>query len=130
MRFLGTGNRFVGGHLHTIGNRCQCGHLTIPVSFHSRDKEGNIISDGKGEAAYLTFLASDEKPDYVNPPVMSEIKRDNVPEKNKRDTDVPEMTPSKPASRPKGADSVHRGRPKKWKNETERKAAYRERKAT
>ena len=124
MHFLGHGNRFVGGHLHTIGNRCWCGYLAVPTRFHNRDGKGNVI--GGGEEQYLTWLASDEKPDYVNPPVMEEIKRDIVPESPIKRTDVPEKTVG--ASRPaRGVDSPRRGRPKKWKSETERKAAYRER---
>ncbi len=65
-------------HFHTIGNRCRCGHLTIPVSFHSRDSSGRVIEDGKGEAEYLRWLASDDKPDYVNPPVMAEVRGNAV----------------------------------------------------
>ena len=118
-------------HFHTTGNRCWCGYLTVPNRFHERDQRGNVIGN-KGPKRYLAWLASDEKPDFVNPPVMAEIKRDNVPEKNKRDIEAREstVTPSRPALRPKGADSVHRGRPKKWANEAERKAAYRRRHGT
>ena len=76
MRFLGHGNRFVGGHLHTTGNRCWCGHLTVPVRFHDRDSNGKVTKDG--EEQYLAWLASDEKPDYVNPPVMEEIRTSPV----------------------------------------------------
>lgn len=75
MHFLSHGNRFVGGHLHTIGGRCWCGYLTVPTRFHDRDSKGNVT--GKGEEQYLAWLASDEKPDYVNPPVMSEIRGDH-----------------------------------------------------
>ena len=70
---LGHGNRFIGGHLHTIGNRCWCGYLAVPVRFHERDPKGKVA--GKGEERYLAWLASDEKPDYVNPPVMAEVHR-------------------------------------------------------
>ena len=97
-------------HFHTLGNRCHCGHLTIPVSFHSRDSEGNVISDGKGEIEYLKWLASDDKPDYVNPPVMEEIKR-TKPEKELTDT-----------------NKRTRGRPRKWESDAARKASSRERK--
>ena len=71
---LGHGNRFVGGHQHTIGNRCHCGFLTVPVRFHERDGKGKVVGE-LGEGRYLAWLASDEKPDHVNPPVMAEIKR-------------------------------------------------------
>ena len=73
MRGLGHGNRFVGGHLHTIGNRCWCGYLAIPVGFHTRDSKGKVVEDGKGEERYLAWLGSEEKPDYVDPPVMAEV---------------------------------------------------------
>ena len=97
---LGHGDRFVGGHLHQIGRRCVCGYLAVPNRFHNRDGAGKIISSQEqAEGAYLAWLGSGEKPVYVDPPVMEEIKRDNVPKK--------------------------RGRPKKWKDETERKRAYR-----
>ncbi len=118
-----------GEHLHTLGRRCQCGHLTIPVSFHSRDSGGNVISDGKGEAEYLRWLGSAAKPDYVNPPVMEEIKRTKRPEKELTDaikrTDVPEtaVRPSTPG--PRGSASPRRGRPKKWGSDAERKRAER-----
>ena len=70
--FLGHGNRFVGGHLHTIGNRCWCGFLAVPTRFHERDDKGKVARDGGKQ--YLAWLASEEKPDYVNPPVMAEIR--------------------------------------------------------
>ena len=98
-------------HFHTIGNRCWCGYLTVPVRFHERGQRGNVIG-GKGEERYLAWLASDEKPDFVNPPVMAEIKRDIVPESPIKRTGRPLI--------PQG-----RGRPKKWASEAERKAAYR-----
>lgn len=75
--YLGHGNRFVGGHLHTIGNRCWCGYLTVPVRFHERDDKGKVTKEG--EEQYLRWLASAEKPGYVNPPVMAEIKRTAPP---------------------------------------------------
>lgn len=102
-------------HFHTIGNRCWCGHLTVPNRFHERDSRGNVIG-GKGEGRYLAWLASDEKPDFVNPPVMAEIKRDIVPESPIKRTDVP-LNPQEPG---------RRGRPKKWASEAKRKAAYKE----
>ena len=98
-------------HFHTIGNRCFCEYLTVPNRFHDRDNRGNVIG-GKGPERYLAWLR-DEKPDHVNPPVMDEIKRDSVPESPIKRTDVP----------------LNRGRPKKWKSEAERKAAYRRRHA-
>ena len=61
-------------HFHTIGNRCWCGYLAIPVRFHAR--EGNVIKGG--EEQYLAWLSSDEKPDCVNPPVMEEVLRKSV----------------------------------------------------
>lgn len=74
---LGHGNRFVGGHLHTIRNRCWCGYLAVPVRFHERDDKGKVTKEGEGQ--YLAWLASDEKPDYVNPPVMEEIRGKELP---------------------------------------------------
>ncbi len=71
--YLGHGNRFVGGHQHTTGNRCWCGFLAVPARFHERDGKGRVIGE-LGEGRYLAWLASDEKPDYVNPPVMEEIR--------------------------------------------------------
>lgn len=70
--------RFVGGHLHTIGRRCWCGYLAVPVRFHDRDSRGNVV--GGGEEQYLAWLVSDEKPDYVNPPVMAEVLHKTVTE--------------------------------------------------
>ena len=70
--YLGHGNRFVGGHLHTIGNRCWCGYLAVPVGFHERDGKGKVVGE-KGEGRYLGWLGSDEKPVHVNPPVMAEV---------------------------------------------------------
>ena len=96
-------------HFHTIGNRCWCGYLAVPARFHERDSRGSVVGE-KGEERYLAWLASEEKPDCVNPPVMEEIKRDIVPESLIKRTDVPK-----------------KGRPKKWGNEAERKRAYRER---
>lgn len=61
-------------HFHTIGNRCHCGYLTVPNRFHDRDSRGNVIGH-KGPERYLAWLASDEKPAHVNPPVMEEVTR-------------------------------------------------------
>lgn len=72
--FLGHGNRFVGGHQHTMGNRCHCGVLAVPTRFHERDGKGKVVGN-KGEERYLAWLASDERPAHVNPPVMAEIRR-------------------------------------------------------
>lgn len=71
---LGHGNRFVGGHLHSIGYRCWCEYLAVPARFHDRDDKGKVVGE-RGEKRYLAWLASDEKPEYVNPPVMEEIRR-------------------------------------------------------
>ena len=111
--YLGHGNRFVGGHLHTIGNRCWCGYLALPVGFHTRDDKEKVVEDGKGEERYLAWLGSDEKPDYVNPPVMEEVLRNQ--------TSAVPVTKSKRGGKREGA-----GRPKVH---TDRQTAYRERKA-
>jgi hypothetical protein len=63
-------------HFHTIGRRCWCGYLTVPNRFHERDSRGNVIGH-KGESQYLAWLASDEKPAHVNPPVMAEVRGDH-----------------------------------------------------
>ena len=105
MTGLGHGDRFAGGHLHSIGNRCWCGYLAVPNRFHTRDKEGNVVEDGKAEGRYFDYLRN--APEYVNPPCMAEIKRTS----NKRT----EETPIKRT----------RGRPKKWKDDAERMRAKR-----
>ena len=108
-------------HFHTIGNRCWCGYLTVPVRFHERDQRGNVIGH-KGEERYLAWLASDEKPDFVNPPIMAEIRA----EKNKRSERAVKAAP-KSSVREVEPLIKRRGRPKKWKSEAERHQAYRER---
>lgn len=106
-------------HFHTIGNRCWCGHLTVPVRFHERDSRGNVIGN-KGEGRYLAWLASDEKPDFVNPPVMAEINRDETPHVTK----VCDETPNNVTV---CDETPKTGRPKKYKSRAEQQAAYRRR---
>ena len=114
--YLGHGNRFVGGHLHTIGNRCWCGYLTIPVGFHTRDGTGQVADDGKGEAAYLGWLASSDKPGHVNPPVMEEIRGVTKPPPKRDESPVVTKVCDET---PKG------GRPKKYRSRAAQQAAYR-----
>ncbi len=57
---------------HLLGHRCECGHLTIPARFYEQS-EGKELSHEKAEGQYLAWLASLEKPDFVNPPVMEEL---------------------------------------------------------
>ena len=97
-------------HFHTIGRRCWCGYLAVPVRFHDRDQRGNVVGN-KGEANYLAWLASDEKPDFVNPPVMEEVLRNQTP--------AEPVTKSKRGGKREGA-----GRPKVH---ADRQVAYRER---
>ena len=93
---------------HQLGRRCECGHLSIPARFYERvgDKE---LGQKEAEANYLAWLGSDEKPAYVNPPVMSEIR-----------------TESPRTESPEGIN-VRSGRPKKWASEADRLRAYRSR---
>ena len=118
--YLGHGNRFVGGHLHTIGNRCWCGYLAVPVRFHTRSPTGKVIEDGQAEERSLGWLGSDEKPDYVNPPVMAEVLHKTV-------TQTPVTQP------PVGELCNKCGKPRTGRGKVCnkcRQAAYRERRAT
>ena len=63
--------RFVGGHLHSIGNRCWCGYLTVPVQFHTRNERGEVVEDGKAQKRYFDYLRTE--PDGVDPPCMAEL---------------------------------------------------------
>jgi len=99
---------------HQLGRRCGCGFLAIPARFYERNVKGEELSQGEAEGNYLAWLGSEEKPAYVNPPVMDEI-RTETPNKRTVRTEIPERrTPSKPA-----------GRPKKWASEADRLRAYR-----
>ena len=117
-------------HFHTIGNRCWCGYLTVPNRFHERDQRGNVIGH-KGPERYLAWLASDEKPDFVNPPVMEEINRTESTNRTVRTEKEAPVGAGRPPQEPLNSAGGGRGkgRPKKWANEAERLKAYRERRA-
>lgn len=66
-------------HWHRLGERCWCGHLALPgwcyvSGWDEKKKTSALISHEKAEERYLRWLASSEKPEYVNPPVMEEIR--------------------------------------------------------
>ena len=78
-----------GPHWHQLGSRCrECGHLTIPARFYERNDKTELTHE-QAEANYLGWLGSDEKPAYVNPPVMAELSPLNVPTSNVPVGDVP-----------------------------------------
>lgn len=93
---------------HHLGSRCECGHLTVPARFYERGKDGKELRQGEAEASYLAWLRSDEKPEYVNPPVMAEIRTEKRTESLRTEN-----------------DRTKKGRPKKWASEAERLRAYR-----
>ena len=83
-------SRKLGGpHRHVMGDRCGCGYLAVPARFYERnDKTGVELSHEQAEANCLAWLGSDEKPAYVDPPVMAELSVQNVRTENVRTPDV------------------------------------------
>ena len=67
---------------HQLGRRCGCGFLAIPARFYERNVKGEELSQGEAEGNYLAWLGSEEKPAYVNPPVMAELSHPDVPPEN------------------------------------------------
>jgi len=64
---------------HLLGRRCGCGFLAVPARFYEQDERGRELLQEQAEANYLSWLGSDEKPDYVDPPVMAELSHPDVP---------------------------------------------------
>jgi len=96
---------------HRVGERCPCGHLSVPGPFYAYDPTRKTERTQKeAGGAYLEWLASDEKPDYVNPPVLAESGRTDIQRTEKRT-----------------GNKRTRGRSRKWSSEAERLRAYRER---
>ena len=112
-----TPTRFAGGHLHSIGNRCWCGYLAVPVRFHTRNDKGEVVEDGKAEKRYFDYLGTN--PPGVDPPCMAEALHKTVTQ--------PRVTQST------GADLCNTcGKEKKGRGKVCnacRQSAYRERKA-
>ena len=73
---------------HQIGRRCGCGFLSVPARFYERDSKGEELSQERAEANYLGWLGSDERPAYVNPPVMAELSVQRVRTRDVRTPDV------------------------------------------
>lgn len=77
-------------HWHRLGERCECGHVTTPARFYEYDdktgKDGR--TQAQAERAYLDWLASPEKPDYVQPPVLAEVQSAAERDKTQRQRDT------------------------------------------
>ena len=93
---------------HQLGRRCGCGFLAIPARFYERNVKGEELSQGEAERSYLAWLGSGEKPVYVNPPVMVEIRTEKRTESPRTEN-----------------NRTKKGRPKKWASEADRLRAYR-----
>ena len=96
---------------HQLGRRCGCGYLAVPSRFYVvaiKDEKSVLGSHEQAEAQYLAWLGSDEKPAYVNPPVMAEIRTEKRTESPRTEN-----------------DRTKKGRPKKWESEADRLRAYR-----
>ena len=83
---------------HRLGERCECGHLTVPARFYGE------LTHEKAEEAYLAYL------EQANPELWGKLVTKSV---------------TKPPVTKLG---VTKGRPKKHGSSAEKQAAYRQRK--
>lgn len=120
---------------HRYGERCICGYLSVPSPFYAAegkqgDKDFKERTHEEAEKAYLEWLGSDERPEWVNPPVLREVVTKSPDSVTKLPNNVTCDETSVTKASPESAKEVPRrktGRPKRYESAAERQKAYRSR---
>lgn len=91
-------------HWHRLGERCWCGHVTVPARFYLDANAKPTLSQEQAEGAYLSWLETN------NPALFAKLSPVTKP----RDETLCDETPVTKV-----------GRPKTHGSHAERQAAYR-----